>query len=114
MYGYAYQSPEQIKAQQEAREQRIRDKHDEKLESLPNGGMGGPDRSQIDTPFMKMSIPELRSMILDADPGRIYEVSQHWKSVHNILSGGDGDGKSGGVDSVSAKDSVAGMMQSAV
>ncbi|MCZ9341819.1 hypothetical protein NGM37_29065, partial [Streptomyces sp. TRM76130] len=61
-----------------------------------------------------MSIPELRSMILDADPGRIYDVSQHWKSVHNILSGGDGDGKTGGVDSVSAKDSVAGMMQSAV
>ncbi|MBC9723662.1 WXG100 family type VII secretion target [Streptomyces sp. TRM68367] len=114
MYGYGYQNPEYIKAQQEARERRIEDKHDEKLESLPNGGMGGPDRSQLDTPFMKMGIPELRSMILDADPGRIYEVSQHWKSIHNILSGGDGDGKSGGVDSVSAKDSVAGMMQSAI
>ncbi|MPY64471.1 WXG100 family type VII secretion target [Streptomyces spongiae] len=115
MYGYGYQpTPEQIKAQQEAREQRIQDKHDEKLESIKDGGMGGPDRSQLDTPFMKMGIPELRSMILDADPGRIYEVSQHWKSVHNILSGGDGDGKSGGVDSVSSKDSVAGMMQSAV
>ncbi|MEU8852101.1 hypothetical protein AB0C70_39110 [Streptomyces sp. NPDC048564] len=113
-YGGYYNNPEYIKAQQEAREQRIEDKHDEKLESLPNGGMGGPDRGKLDTPFMKMSIPELRSMILDADPGRIYEVSQHWKSVHNILSGGDGDGKSGGVDSVSAKDSVAGMMQSAV
>ncbi|MEW2402710.1 WXG100 family type VII secretion target [Streptomyces sp. NPDC046862] len=113
MYGYQ-PTPEQIKAQQEAREQRIKDKHDEKLESQTNGGMGGPDRSQLDTPFMKMGIPELRSMILDADPGRIYEVSQHWKAVHNILSGGDGDGKSGGVDSVSAKDSVAGMMQSAV
>lgn len=72
------------------------------------------DRSQLDTPFMKMGIPDLRAMILDADPNRIYEVSQHWKSVHNILSGGDGDGKTGGVDSVSAKDSVAGMMQSAV
>ncbi|MFH0519050.1 WXG100 family type VII secretion target [Streptomyces sp. M41] len=113
-YGGYYQSPEYYEAQQRAREQRIQDKHDEKLESLPNGGMGGPDRGKLDTPFMKMSIPELRSMILDADPGRIYEVSQHWKSVHNILSGGDGDGKSGGVDSVSAKDSVAGMMQSAV
>lgn len=53
-------------------------------------------------------------MILDADPSRIYEVSQHWKSVHNILSGGDGDGKSGSVDAVSAKDSVAGMMQGAI
>ncbi|MEV6588079.1 hypothetical protein [Streptomyces acidicola] len=115
MYGDGYyQTPEQIRAQQEAREQRIQDKHDERLEELPNGGMGGPDRSQIDTPFMQMGIPALRSMILDADPGRIYEVSQHWKSVHNILSGGDGDGKSGGVDQVSAKDSVAGMMQSAV
>ncbi|GAA2286183.1 hypothetical protein GCM10010145_66130 [Streptomyces ruber] len=114
MYGYGYQSPEMIAAQQEAREQRIQDKHDEKLESLPDGGMSGPDRSQIDTEFMSMGIPELRAMILDADPGRIYEVSQHWKSVHNILSGGDGDGKSGGVDQVSAKDSVAGLMQSAV
>ncbi|GAA4807670.1 hypothetical protein [Streptomyces ziwulingensis] len=114
MYGYGYQSPEMIKAQQEAQEQRIQDKHDEKLDDLPDGGMGGPDRSQLDTPFMQMSIPELRSMILDADPGRIYEVSQHWKSVHNILSGGDGDGKSGGVDQVSSKDSVAGMLQSAV
>lgn len=113
MYGYQ-PTPEQIKAQQEARQQRIKDKHDQKLEETPNGGMGGPDRSKLDTPFMKMGIPELRSMILDADPNRIYEVSQHWKSVHNILSGGDGDGKSGGVDSVSAKDSVAGMMQSAV
>ncbi|MFJ9121634.1 WXG100 family type VII secretion target [Streptomyces sp. NPDC102394] len=115
MYGYGYTpTEEQIKAQQEAEKRRIKDKHDEKLESLPNGGMGGPDRNQLDTPFMKMGIPELRSMILDADPNRIYEVGQHWKSIHNILSGGDGDGKTGGVDTVSAKDSVAGMMQSAV
>lgn len=115
MYGYGYTpTEEQIKAQQEAQKQRIKDKHDEKLEKLPDGGMGGPDRSKLDTHFMKMGIPELRSLILDADPNRIYEVSQHWKSVHNILSGGDGDGKTGGVDSVSSKDSVAGMMQSAV
>ncbi|RPF36706.1 hypothetical protein [Streptomyces sp. TLI_185] len=115
MYGGEYYvSPEQIKAQQEAEKQRIKDKHDKKLESTTDGGMGGPDRSKLDTHFMKMGIPELRSMILDADPNRIYEVSQHWKSVHNILSGGDGDGKTGGVDSVSAKDSVAGMMQTAV
>ena len=114
MYGGEYYSAEQIKAQQEAEKQRIKDKHNEKLESLPDGGMGGPDRSKLDTHFMKLGIPELRSMILDADPDRIYEVSQHWKSVHNILSGGDGDGKTGGVDSVSAKDSVAGMMQSHV
>ncbi|WP_406259038.1 hypothetical protein [Streptomyces nigra] len=113
-YGGYYQSPEYYEAQERARQQRIEDKHDEKLDSLPNGGMGGVDRSQLDTPFMKMGIPDLRAMILDADPNRIYEVSQHWKSVHNILSGGDGDGKTGGVDSVSAKDSVAGMMQSAV
>ncbi|MET7478700.1 hypothetical protein ABZT17_30645 [Streptomyces sp. NPDC005648] len=113
MYG-EYYSPEQIKAMQEAEKERIKDKHDQKLESLPDGGMGGPDRSQIDTHFMQMGIPKLHSMILDADPNRIYEVSQHWKSVHNILSGGDGDGKTGGVDTVSSKDSVAGMMQSAV
>ncbi|MFE9441473.1 WXG100 family type VII secretion target [Streptomyces sp. NPDC006602] len=113
--GYGgYYNAEYYEAQQQAQQQRIKDKHDEKLESTKDGGMGGPDRSKLDTPFMQMGIPELRSMILDADPGRIYEVSQHWKSVHNILSGGDGDPKVGGVDSVSAKDSVAGMMQSAV
>ncbi|KPI00647.1 hypothetical protein OK074_5740 [Actinobacteria bacterium OK074] len=109
-----YYNAEYYEAQEKARKQRIEDKHNEKLESLPDGGKGGPDRSKLDTHFMTMGIPELRSMILDADPGRIYDVSQHWKSVHNILSGGDGDGKTGGVDSVSAKDSVAGMMQSAV
>ena len=43
MYGYGYTpTEEQIKAQQEAQKQRIKDKHDEKLESLPDGGMGGP------------------------------------------------------------------------
>ncbi|MEV8308900.1 hypothetical protein AB0P36_16490 [Streptomyces flavidovirens] len=113
-----HQTPEQREAQREAQrereQQRIQDKHDEKLEEQHNGGMGGPDRSQIDTPFMQMGIPALRAMIMDSDPGRIYEVSQHWKSVHNILSGGDGDGKSGGVDSVSAKDSVVGIMKAAV
>jgi hypothetical protein len=112
--GEYYYSPEQQKAMEEARQQAIKDKHDKKLESLPDGGMGGPDRSKLKTHFMTMGIPALRSMILDADPNRIYEVSQHWKSVHNTLSGGDGDAKSGGVDQVSAKDSVAGMMQSAV
>jgi uncharacterized protein YukE len=113
-YGGYYNTPEYQEAQRQAREQRIQDKHDEKLESLPNGGMGGPNRDELDTQFMTMGIPKLRSMILDADPGRIYDVGQHWKSIHNILSGGDGDGKNGSVDSVSAKDSVAGMMQSAV
>ncbi|MCT9079468.1 WXG100 family type VII secretion target [Streptomyces fulvoviolaceus] len=112
-YG-GYYNAEYYEAQQQAQQQYIKDKHDEKLESTKDGGMGGPDRSKLDTPFMQMGIPELRSMVLDADPGRIYDVSQHWKSVHNILSGGDGDPKVGGVDSVSAKDSVAGMMQSAV
>ncbi|MFM9373055.1 WXG100 family type VII secretion target [Streptomyces sp. Da 82-17] len=106
-YGGAYMTPEQIEAQQRAREQRIQEKHDELLEEQPNGGMGGPDRSQIETPFMKMSIPELRSMILDADPDRIYEVSQHWKKVHEILSGGEAGGEP-------AKDSVAGMLKKAV
>lgn len=114
VYGGYQPTPEQIKAQQEAREQRLQDKHDELLEEQPNGGMGGPDRSQIETPLMTQGIPALRDMIMNADPDRIYEVSQHWKQVHNILSGGDGDGNSGGVDSVSAKDSVAGMLQTAV
>lgn len=112
-YG-GYYNAEYYEAQQQAQQQHIKDKHDEKLESIKDGGMGGPDRSELDTPFMQMSIPDLRSMILDADPNRIYEVSQHWKQIYNILSGGDGDGKSGGVDQVSSGDSVAGMMQSAV
>lgn len=39
-YGGYYQSPEYYEAQERARQQRIEDKHDEKLDSLPNGGMG--------------------------------------------------------------------------
>lgn len=39
-YGGHYNA-EYYEAQQRAQEQRIQDKHDEKLESLPNGGMGG-------------------------------------------------------------------------
>lgn len=66
------------------------------------------------TPFVEYSVNGLRKMIMDSNPGKISEVGTHWKMVHNILSGGDGDGASGGVDQVSAKDSVAGMLKSAV
>ncbi|MDG4856950.1 hypothetical protein P8605_02035 [Streptomyces sp. T-3] len=115
MYGAGYTpTPEQQAQIEAARKQRIKDKHDEILEEQPNGGKGGPDRSQIDTQFMSLGIPALKKMIEDSDPDRIYEASQHWKQVHNILSGGDGDGKSGGVDQVSAKDSIAGRLQTAV
>ncbi|MGR8007913.1 hypothetical protein [Streptomyces hypolithicus] len=113
-YGYHQPTPEQIEAGQRAREQRIKDDHDEKLEEQANGGKGGPDRSTLKTQFMQEGIPELRRMVLDSNPDAIYEASLSWKQVHNILSGGDGDGSSGGVDAVSAKDSVAGMMQTAV
>lgn len=66
------------------------------------------------TPFVEYSVNGLRKMIMDSQPGKISEVGTHWKMVHNILSGGDGDGASGGVDQVSANDSVAGMLKSAV
>ncbi|WP_158708239.1 hypothetical protein [Streptomyces sp. NRRL S-455] len=66
------------------------------------------------TPFVEYSVNGLRKMIMDSNPGKIAEVGSNWKMVHNILSGGDGDGATGGVDEVSAKDSVAGMLQSAV
>ncbi|ELS56939.1 hypothetical protein [Streptomyces viridochromogenes] len=66
------------------------------------------------TPFIEYSVNGLRKMIMDSQPGKISEVGTHWKMVHNILSGGDGDGATGGVDQVSAKDSVAGMLKSAV
>ena len=66
------------------------------------------------TPFVEYSINGLRKMILNSQPGKISEVGGHWKMVHNILSGGDGDGKTGAVDQVSDKGSVAGMLQTAV
>ncbi|MBT2395195.1 hypothetical protein [Streptomyces sp. ISL-100] len=106
-------TPAQQEAQQKATEKRLKDEHDEKLEEHENGGRGY-DRSKFKTNFMEEGIPELRRMILDSDPDSILEASLSWKQVHNILSGGDGDGARGGVDAVSAKDSVAGMMQSAV
>ncbi|GGX34600.1 hypothetical protein [Streptomyces chryseus] len=113
--GYGYRpTPEQIEAQQEQHQQRIKDDHDEKLEEQANGGKTSFDRNALRTQFMQEGIPELRKMILDSDPDAIYEASLSWKQVHNILSGGDGDGASGGVDAVSSKDSVAGMLQTAV
>lgn len=40
-YGGYYNSPEYYEAQQKAQQQRIQDKHDQKLESTKDGGMGG-------------------------------------------------------------------------
>ncbi|MFI7404707.1 hypothetical protein ACIBW9_30225 [Streptomyces sp. NPDC049541] len=89
--------------------------HDRLIESdkVAHNGQGGRPTG-LKTDFISYSINGLRSMILDSQPGKIAEAGSHWKNVHNILSGGDGDGKTGGVDQVSAKDSVAGMLQSAV
>ncbi|GHK04763.1 hypothetical protein ACWEWI_17860 [Streptomyces sp. NPDC003753] len=72
------------------------------------------DRKAFKTDFMEYSVNGLRKMILDSDPGTISTVGDHWKSVHQILSGGDGDGKAGAVDTESAKGSIAGDLQKAV
>ncbi|MEU0744219.1 hypothetical protein [Streptomyces sp. NPDC006134] len=108
-------SKQYVENQEREREAEQKREHDRLIESdkvAQNGG--GIDRSAFKTEFMSYSINGLRKMILDSNPGKIAEVGSHWKSVHNILSGGDGDGKAGGVDQVSAKDSVAGMLQTAV
>jgi hypothetical protein len=111
-----YKASQQYAENQEKERKAERKKeHDRLLESdkVAHNGQGGRPTG-LKTDFISYSINGLRSMILDSNPGKISEVGSHWKSVHNILSGGDGDGKSGGVDQVSAKDSVAGMLQSAV
>ncbi|MET9516920.1 hypothetical protein [Streptomyces sp. NPDC002994] len=64
--------------------------------------------------FMKYSINGLKKMVQDADPGKIEEVSLHWLQVYEMLSGGDGDGAAKGVDAISSKDSIAGMLKTAV
>ncbi|MEV6668479.1 hypothetical protein [Streptomyces nigra] len=108
-------SQQYAEAQAKERQAEQKEEHDRLLESdkvAQNGG--GIDRSSFKTDFISYSINGLRQMILDSQPGKVAEAGSHWKSVHNVLSGGDGDGKSGGVDQVSAKDSVAGMLQTAV
>ncbi|MFD7388746.1 hypothetical protein ACFV46_09785 [Streptomyces sp. NPDC059852] len=108
-------SQQYAEAQAKQRQEEQKKEHDRLLESdkvAQNGG--GIDRSSFKTDFISYSINGLRQMILDSQPGKVAEAGSHWKSVHNVLSGGDGDGKSGGVDQVSSKDSVAGMLQTAV
>lgn len=72
------------------------------------------DRSAFKTDFMQYSINGLRKMIMNSDPAKISVAGDHWKSVHQILSGGDGDGKTGAVDTQPSKTSIAGTLQSAV
>ncbi|GGZ67324.1 hypothetical protein [Streptomyces bluensis] len=93
-------------------EQRERDRLLESDRVAHNGE--GIDRSAFKTDFMSYSINGLRGMILDSDPGTISTVGSHWKKVHEILSGGDGDGKTGGVDTESANGSIAGLLKTAV
>ncbi|MEU1254400.1 hypothetical protein ACWHLZ_24365 [Streptomyces chartreusis] len=107
---YAEQQDKQRQAEQKSN-------HDRLIESDKVGRNNVPFNRATEngkTPFVEYSVNGLRKMIMDSQPGKISEVGTHWKMVHNILSGGDGDGASGGVDEVSAKDSVAGMLKSAV
>ncbi|MFJ9751059.1 hypothetical protein [Streptomyces chartreusis] len=107
---YAEQQDKQRQAEQKSN-------HDRLIESDKVGRNNVPFNRATEngkTPFVEYSVNGLRKMIMESQPGKISEVGTHWKMVHNILSGGDGDGASGGVDEVSAKDSVAGMLKSAV
>ncbi|MGW4872055.1 hypothetical protein [Streptomyces chartreusis] len=107
---YAEQQDKQRQAEQKS-------SHDRLIESDKVGRNNVPFNRATEngkTPFVEYSVNGLRKMIMESQPGKISEVGTHWKMVHNILSGGDGDGASGGVDDVSAKDSVAGMLKSAV
>jgi hypothetical protein len=89
--------------------------HDRLIESDTVKRHGkGIDRKGFKTEFMKYSVNGLRNMILNSDPGTISTVGDHWKSVHQILSGGDGDGKTGAVDTKPASGSIAGDLQKAV
>ncbi|GAA1370592.1 hypothetical protein [Streptomyces beijiangensis] len=113
-YGGGYYDPKMQEQMEQQRKQRIQDKHDEKLEKQSNGGKGGPDRSKLSTDFMTKGIPELRDMVLNSDPDAIYTASQAWKQVHKIISGGDGNGAMGTVDSSPDKGSIAGLLTTAV
>ncbi|WP_274562565.1 hypothetical protein [Streptomyces spiramyceticus] len=107
-------------AEAENREERKTERdstHDRLVEreKANNGGKTAIDRKEEDTwYFQEYSINGLRRMILDAKPGTLMEVGGHWKKVHELLSGGDGNGAAGEVDRTSKKDSVAGLMETAV
>lgn len=113
-----FQANNQVQANQDkARATEQQNNHDRLIESDKVSRNSVPYNRATEngkTPFVEYSVNGLRKMIMDSQPGKISEVGTHWKMVHNILSGGDGDGASGGVDQVSAKDSVAGMLKSAV
>ncbi|WP_159042746.1 hypothetical protein [Streptomyces curacoi] len=105
-------------AENQAKEQKEEQKkeHDRLIESDTVKREGKPidHENGFKTEFMKYSINGLRRMILESNPGVIATVGDHWKMVHNILSGGDGDGEKGGVDQVSSNDSIAGALKTAV
>ncbi|MGW6734176.1 hypothetical protein [Streptomyces sp. NPDC055013] len=113
-----YKASQQVAENQEKqRHEDQRNNHDRLIESDKVSRNSVPFNRATEngkTPFIEYSVNGLRKMIMDSNPGKISEVGTHWKMVHNILSGGDGDGASGGVDEVSAKDSVAGMLKAAV
>ncbi|MGW1162798.1 hypothetical protein ACWD48_32275 [Streptomyces sp. NPDC002519] len=111
-----YEASQQY-AQHQEKERKAKEQkdHDRLIESdkVAHQGHGGRPTG-LKTDFMSYSINGLRQMILDSKPGKISEVGAHWKKVHEILSGGDGDGKTGGVDTQAAKGSIAGLLQTAV
>ncbi|NUP19273.1 MAG: hypothetical protein HOZ81_24925, partial [Streptomyces sp.] len=113
-YHYAQEQDKKQKAEQAAEQ---RNDHDRLVESDKVARKNVAYNRETEngkTPFVEYSVNGLRKMIMDSQPGKISEVGTHWKMVHNILSGGDGDGATGGVDQVSANDSVAGMLKKAV
>ncbi|WP_158715597.1 hypothetical protein [Streptomyces sp. NRRL S-481] len=116
-------SPQDLKAsnqvaenQEKAQKEEQRNEHDRLIESdtVKRGGKAIDHENGFDTEFMKYSINGLKKMIMESNPGIIATVGDHWKMVHNILSGGDGDGDTGGVDQVSSNDSIAGSLKTAV
>lgn len=103
--------------QNKARATEQRNDHDRLVESDTVARKGvaidrTPEKGKTD--FLTYSVNGMRKMIMDSDPTRITVVGGHWKSVHKTLSGGDGDGKTGGVDMTPAKDSIAGDLRTAV
>ncbi|MEB8342648.1 hypothetical protein OKJ99_34655, partial [Streptomyces endophyticus] len=61
--------------------------------SAPTGGRGeGASGRGFDTPFNTKDLDTLKSMVANANPGLLREVSQAWKEVHEELVGPDGDG----------------------
>ncbi|QOV35183.1 hypothetical protein IM697_34700 [Streptomyces ferrugineus] len=89
--------------------------HDRRIESDTVARNGkGIDRGAFKTDFMQYSVNGLRKMIMNSNPGKISVAGDHWKSVHQLLSGGEGDGKTGAVDTAPSKTSIAGTLQTAV